>query len=330
MAAALAHSQQLDLFAPDRWPHKPWCKTDKAYKPVVRTLARSAVYPYIQPNMPTIIWRLPFDVDRPGAIHAWEAANVAPFNWACETPESRHAHGVYEIEIPVRYLVGGADTKPMRFLAALEAAYGRALGADPAYSGHYVKNPNSDRWALHVFRPQPYSLTELAEWVELPRKTDMRRLPDLDSVTGRNCYLFEALRKWAYRAVRNYWRPDGYRHWMVAVYDKAMTINDEIESQWPARGPLHMPEMDDVVKSVGNWVWQHFTPASFREMVARTHTPELQQARGIKSGKARLLASQEKRARARLLQSQGMTQQAIAAEMGVHRNTVAAWLENAQ
>ena len=48
---------------------------------------------------------------------------------------------------------------------------------------------------------------------------------------------------------------------------------------------------------------------------------------GQASGKARAAASEDKRASARLMRSQGKTQAAIAAELGVHVNTVANWLK---
>ena len=170
----------------------------------------------------------------------------------------------------------------MRFVALLESAYRDALEADPAYSGHYVKTPGHARWNTTVFRREAYDLWELSEWVRLPETIDMRRKPDLTAIAGRNCYLFERLRRWSYQAVRKYWRPGGFDAFLTAVEAYAERINTEIEAEFPGRGPLHFPEMRHTVKSVANWTWAHMTPANFRKWCA-----EKGRAGGVASGKSR-------------------------------------------
>ncbi|MCA1791055.1 MAG: replication initiation protein [Thioalkalivibrio sp.] len=269
---------QLDLFDAQRWPRRPNCKPEKDARPLIRTLAHARRYPYIQPNAPTVLFRLAFDIDRRGAILAWDDAEVAPPNWIAVNPANGHAHAVYELEVPVAMVNGDRpDTKPMRFAASLESAFRIALDADPSYAGHYVKNPGHRRWDTTLYRHEPYDLWELAEWVDLPRKQDLRRKPDMDAVAGRNCYLFERLSRWSYRAVRDYWRPGGYDDFRAAVEAYAEAINAEIEVQYPGRGPLAFPEMRHTVKSVANWTWSHMTPAGFREWASR---------RGRRGGKA--------------------------------------------
>jgi len=48
----------------------------------------------------------------------------------------------------------------------------------------------------------------------------------------------------------------------------------------------------------------------------------------VASGAARLAAGEDKRASARLMRAQGMTQQAIAAALGVTQQAVSKWLRD--
>ena len=79
-------------------------------------------------------------------------------------------------------------------------------------------------------------------------------------------------------------------------------------------------------------MWDRFTPAGWREFVAATHTPEQQAKRGKKggqaSGAARRSASEGKREQARQMAASGMSQRAIAAELGVSQQAVSKWLRD--
>jgi len=267
---APAYQDQLDLFSDQRWPKRPNCKSEKDASPLIRTLEHARRFPYIQPNAPSVLFRLPFDIDRRGGILAWQDAEIAVPNWIAENPKNGHVHAVYELEVPVVMASDDRlDTKAMRFAASLESAYRVALEADPSYAGHYVKNPDHKRWRTTLYRHEPYDLWELSEWVTLPRKLDMRHKPDLSAVAGRNCYLFERLSKWSYRAVREFWRPGGYTAFHAACLSYAEQINDEIEREYPGRGPLSFPEMHHTVKSVADWTWSKLTPHGFREWASR-------------------------------------------------------------
>jgi len=92
-------------------------------------------------------------------------------------------------------------------------------------------------------------------------------------------------------------------------------------------------ETTHIVRSVEKWGWLKFdltaSDKRFSELQAargRRNVVDAQVEKGAKggiaSGKARAAASEDKRASAQLMRSNGMTQAAIATELGVHVNTV--------
>lgn len=327
---------QLNLFSPERLPHHPFCTNQHGpgLKNKIRNVDNALRYRYIQPNAPTVIWRLVFDIDFAGAAYAWEVAGLPPFNWAATNPENGHAHGSYEIEIPVNLL--DKTTKAARLLVALETAFGNRLKADPSYNGITCKNPICSDWKVVEFRETPYSLTELAEWVgpELSARKPAKRKgaieldPDSDIYSlGRNAGTFEHLRKWAYKAVREYWFPGGHDAWQRAVREQIDVLWSADNINWATKDHEYTSnERKDTAKSVATWVWENLTPAGWRDFVNNTHTPAIQSARGKKSGQVRLGMNADKRAKAALWHADGITQVAIAAELGVSRETIRRWL----
>ncbi|MBN6253546.1 primase C-terminal domain-containing protein [Escherichia coli] len=92
---------------------------------------------------------------------------------------------------------------------------------------------------------------------------------------GRNCLLFEKTRKWAYRAIRQGW-PD-LSQWRIAVIQRVEMYN----AQLPV--PLSLAECQAIGRSIAKYTHRNFTPETFAQYVAATHTPEIQAARGRKS-----------------------------------------------
>ena len=325
----ILQAQQL-LFNPSRLPRKPYCVDE--YGPGIRWRIRqidiALRHLHVQPNCKTVVWRLIFDIDRPGAAFAFELANLPPPNWTATNPDNGHAHLSYEVVVPVS--LSDRTTKSARLLIAIERAFGHRLGADQAYSGAICKNPLHPHWKVLEFSPDAYTLTELAEWVapELAAKPAKGVKLDADCYCiGRNFTMFEHLRKWAYRAVRDYWRPNGHDAWHAAVRQKIDELWAKDSTNWSSDNPAYSQnERDDTAKSVASWVWLKMTPATFRRLIDATHTPELQAARGKLSGQARLRLSADKRGQAAELRSQGMSQRAIADDLGVPQSTIASWL----
>lgn len=300
------------LFAPPRLARRPYCSDDPAIEGVrIRGAQQALARSHVQPNTPALRWRIVFDVDRPGALYAAEDANLAAPNWIAENPRNGHAHFGYELDVPIVTSEAGR-TAPVRYAASVEYAYRRALGADAAYSGLICKNPRHDRWWTHVQRAHPYDLGELAEYVDLPTKLTPKQAEE--TVLGRNVRLFDRLRHWAYRNIRNYERR---AEWALACQAKAGELNDYDT-------PLGAPEVLHIARSVEKWSWVKFDLAASDKRFS-----EKQAYRGKKggtaSGKARAAASEDKRVSARLMRDKGMSLRAIAVELGVSVGTAHSW-----
>lgn len=236
-------------------PHRPYCADEKHFariRPKVTALGER----YIQLNPPAHQNWLILDIDRPGAAFAWVDADLPPPTYVAINPENGHAHIGYALASPVCTSDAGRIA-PIRYLAAIERAYGLKVGADFGFTGPLAKNPLHHGWRLWEPANTPsYELSELAEYVDLAVR------PALVPVgVGRNCELFDRLRMWAYRAVRGFWRPEGLRFWMEVVRRQAEALNC-----FPQ--PLSNAEVTGIARSVARYVWRRFSPTEFRELQA--------------------------------------------------------------
>lgn len=275
--------QQLDLFTADRLPRKPYCSDELGWTHI-RTVEHALRHAYIQPNAPAFHFRFIFDVDRPGAALAAEDALLAAPNWVAVNPKNKHAHVAYEIAVPVGKGPNHRQA-PMRLAAAIEAAYLEGLGADRGYAGVLCKNPMHPSWDAHVFNPVAYDLPTLADYVDLSRFNDRRRTTEYEQYgLGRNCTIFEKLRRWAYQHVDEYRMTAGtpQNAWLHACYERACTYNRQFAE------PLDPRECSHIAKSVANWTWSYYRgkAESDRRFSA------LQAARGRKSGQQRRIGSE--------------------------------------
>ena len=317
----------LDRFR-DHLPPKPYCTDDLAAGLQIRALQEALKRAYIQPNGPGMVWALVFDVDR-AIVDAndwwpvWETAKLPEPNFTVQTISTGRGHLVYLLAAGVT-TTEAARIKPLRYLAGIQRAYTIALDADQSYTGLICKNPYHERWRVWEIHAHLFSLDDLACQVDLDLAKHYRAEPAEAFALGRNVSLFEQGRKWAYKAIRDYWAPNGLPKWEKAVRGQLEAIN----GQFPQ--PLPLSEVKATAKSIAKWTWSRITPVGLQELIERTHTPERQAERGRKGGKAsgetRRQSREQQRATARRLRAKGYTQQAIAAELGIPRTTVQRWL----
>lgn len=314
-------AEQLDLFSdPERWPRKPYCTDalEAGIRP--RTLAHALRRPYIQANPPHMrIWSI-FDVDRPGGGLAWESGRgLPPPTWTSVNRSNGHAHLVWGLSAPVLTVNPDARRGPIRYLVAIEQGIRAHVQGDPGYGGLITKNPAHPMWKTWRGPRQSYSLDELADWVDLTAHLPKQGSKPDEIGLGRNCTLFDFVRRWAYKAVRAYRKEGtgGQTAWNAAVYNRALDRNADF------RHPLDYKEVEHLAKSVAKWVWAKDGQAE-EKFIARQSFKG--RRGGLASGVARMAASEDKRASARLMSAQGVTQRSIAGALDVSERTVRTWL----
>ncbi|WP_412150268.1 replication initiation protein [Bordetella bronchiseptica] len=276
-----------------------------------RPLAEALTLPYLQLNRTSLASWLIFDVDRPGAASAWDDGDLPVPTYVSTNPTNGHSHLGYAVSSPVCLTEAGRD-HPRRYLAAIEHAYVARLRADSAFNGPLGKNPLHPRWVLWEPASCPtYELGLLAEYVDLP--SSIPRSAHQEGYS-RNCDLFQALLHWAVREIRNFWGESHNGSWREACIQQALALN-RFEK------PLGVNEVVGIGRSVARWTWVNTTPKGFQE------TQSIRGRRGgMSSGAARWAASAGKREIAQALAETGLSNRAIAAQLGVSHPTVGAWL----
>lgn len=229
---------------------------------------------YIQANPSALITSLVIDVDHDDAllrVMSRETGVPVP-SYVAQAPSGR-AHVAYLLKAPV-CRTDNARLEPMRFAARVERGLVNALSGDLGYAGFLTKNPTHDHWDTFWASEHLYTLGELASdlWGWMPRT--LPRKTAENSGLGRNVALFNRVRLWSYRAVRNHWAT-GQGGWEQATYAYALAVNDEFTA------PLDASEVVHLARSVSRWTWRNFSREGFSKVQA-----ERGRKGGLKGGAA--------------------------------------------
>ena len=295
-------------------PHKPYCTDELGSGLIIRQKKTAIQMPYIQPNPPSFISSLVFDVDTSDAYFSWSDANLPTPSWISKNRKNNHAHIGYMLATPV-CTTHNAKQKIIEYTAKIQQAYSLALGADHGYSGLITKNPCNNTWENHIFDVQPYDLNYLADFVELQElKTDLREVSGL----GRNCTMFDTVRFWAYKAIRAH-LSGGFDKWYSEVLEQAKNANDAFIQ------PLPYSEVKATAKSVARWVWRNHAQAHAKFIIRQSEKGR--KGDSSHGGKARSAQYSDMRQEALKLHLQGLTIKEISTHLNVHRNSVSKWIK---
>lgn len=241
----------------EKLPHKPYCSDNLGNGVVIRPKRTAIQKTYIQHNPPCFITSLVFDIDRTDSFFSWSDANLPTPTWIAKNRKNNHAHIGYMLATPV-CITHRARQNVIEYLAKIEQAYSLALGADRGYSGLITKNPCHKAWENHIFDVQPYELGYLADFVELKElKTDLKEISGL----GRNCAMFDTVRKWAYKAIRAH-RGGSFDIWLSEVLEKCQSVNNAFLE------PLPYSEVKATTKSIARYCWKK-DGYSYQEFIDR-------------------------------------------------------------
>ena len=178
--------------------------------------------------------------------------------------------------------------------------------------GLITKNPTSQKWHVFGVLNHSYELDELAEWVSINQPSKSHQKASDCSSLGRNCYLFDKLRKWSYQAVRRH-RGGDYKTWYAEVLSKAHEYNE-------FSVPIGESEIKAISKSISKWVWQ-------KDKEVEHKFKARQAEKGRKGGLAKGKIYYNKRISAQILKENGMSLAEIAREIDVSQVTIKRWFK---
>src|SRR5690606_16331779 len=314
--------QQLSLALEQiihKFPAKPYCSDDLTYGLKVRPKHIALLKRYIQANHPYYTNFLIFDLDSPTAYvdFFYDMVGVPTPNLIVENPNNGHAHYVYQLATPI-YNTDASRPKPIQFGNAVYTALREVLQADKGYTGLITKNALHEHWRTHLLREQPYTLKQLSERLDLTQHKITKPIaPDEAVGLGRNCCVFHTVRHWAYVEIRKY-RGKTYNQWLQGVIDRCTALNSEFTA------PMSYNEVKGIAKSIARWTWKRDSYC-YQEFIDRqTRKSKLGASKG---GTARSMQYQDKRNQVEQLKAKGLNNTQIAKQLGVHRNSVNAWLK---
>jgi len=237
------NAQLIDFFT--NLAHKPYCADDLLYGLKIRPKKTAINMQYIQGNQPCMFHYFFFDIDRSDAVMAWHEENLPMPYWTAQTQKNGHAHLCYKLETPLCTSEFGSQ-KAIAYASKVQAGLANKLGADVGYSHLITKNPFHKDWRVTFWTEQAYTLDYLADFVELPKKLSKEQ--EVLGL-GRNCIMFDTVRKWAYKAIRAH-RGSTFDVWLGEVLKQCKNVNNAFLE------PLLYSEVKATAKSIARYCWK--------------------------------------------------------------------------
>lgn len=245
-----------------------YCSDDLTYGLKIRPTQQALACRYIQAN-DNYIKFLVIDCDH-NDFYKWENAKLAPPNFIAKNKQNGHFHAVWALSSPI-FKDYKNKAKNLAYFAKIQHVYTKLCDGDTNYINLITKNPNHHHWeVVWINRFYAYSLDELADFVELPQ-----RIVKKEAVgEGRNCWLFEMVRKFAYKEVLFYKQHNAkYEDFYNVLLNKLEKSN--VFENAPS---LNFNELKAIAKSVAKWTWGKFNAEKFSA---------IQSTRGKKSAEKR-------------------------------------------
>ena len=234
-------------------PKKPWCTNEKGTALLVRPKEIAINYKYIQLNSPFYQKYLILDLDYEHSLAEilFSRVGIPLPNFVTANFQGGKSHIVFELEEPI-YKTNASKQKIIAFAHAIIMRLQELFDADIGYSGTITKNPISPNWRVTELRKKPYSLYELAEKIDLPRKDYSKRRISADEAIGlgRNCYVFYTACPFAYQEIRAY-RGKTYSQWEMVMIDHCVSLNENLSE------PMTYREVRCIAKSISRFCWKN-------------------------------------------------------------------------
>lgn len=218
---------------------------------------------YVGYNTPKVTTFIVIDLDYDGSIFAYHDAGIPRPQFVLKNPKNGHCQYLYRLKDPVSFFKNSRQA-PIDLLNAIEYALNDVLGGDKAFTGYLAKNALNSAHEVYYTGVEPYTLHQLAEYLDLP--THKPTQAHNDEFYGRNDAIFNAVRHLAYKIA--------YKCTYTQIYDQCMQWCEQFNAQYSPNLPYN--ELKSISKSIAGYC----TSERFRRQYS-----ELQAVRGSKGGK---------------------------------------------
>lgn len=235
---------------------KVYCSNDLTYGLKLLPVKNALNYNYIQVNNERVIAFLVIDLDHTNSF-IFEKCKLPAPNFIVRTKEKGTSHLFYALKTPIPKSDFFKNRKALFLFSLIQQEYTRLLDGDPLYVNMIAKNPLSETWQVtELNRFGAYELQELADYITLPKRILKRNAIGV----GRNCYLFESVRKFAYKEVLFY-KNNGTNE-----ADFRNVLLDRLSKLNTFSVPLGRNELNAIAKSISIWTWRNFSSAKFSQI----------------------------------------------------------------
>ena len=220
-------------------------------------------YAYICYNTPKVTTYIVIDLDYDGSIFAYYDNALPRPQFVLKNPQNGHCQYVYQLKDPIPFHKNSRQA-PINLLNAVEHALTVALGGDRGFTGYLAKNALNPSHDVYITGAKPYTLGDLAEYLSL-EYIQPTTSPN-DEEYGRNCGIFNAVRKLAYKVASQC----DYGQ----LYDQCLHWCEQQNTKYP--DPLPYNELKSISKSIASYC----TSQAYKQSLS-----ELQARKGAKGGK---------------------------------------------
>jgi len=299
---------QLDIFS-ENLPQKAYSCNDFDVDNKVRKLTDAIKKRYIQPNDFNSTQWFVFDIDRATCPDEIRQDRLAPEPTIfVQNPNNQHAHLLYLLRKAV-HQNDNSSQAAIRYAAAVQHGLAHKLDADLSYVGLLAKNALHRDWRVIETLPYAFELDELADNVDL----NLLKTKGKDRTEyglGRNCILFDDVKTWAYKAIRQGWPQ--YEQWYNAVLQRTEMLNAKFKQ------PMQYNEYKHIAKSIANWTHGNFSKSGFAQW---------QSNNGKRSGIVRAKKNDDNRIQAIEMRVRGKSAKDISLFLNTPISTIYRWLK---
>lgn len=233
-------------------PKKPWCSFDKQRR-FVRPAEAALSLPYIQINHPQCARSFAVDLDTEtlDPVFPWESADLPAPSYAVFNPVNGHVHLIWILNGPVF-----AKSHEGWKLRRLAESFKNTLSADKSivYQMNLVKNPLHEKWKTmetgHVYTLDVLEESAAEHLVQPEKARKSKEELQIIAAFGRNCGLFDVVRKEAYSMVKSCKSENELR-------DKITSCLRLFNFSLPNPYAINESDMRSIPKSISKWTWAH-------------------------------------------------------------------------